>query len=61
VTQLMMIPDRQWVTDVSGPEFAELVFGNGFPEKKQLELPILRKEPGFPMLKREAEVEVVED
>ncbi|KAL2672801.1 hypothetical protein Neosp_013517 [[Neocosmospora] mangrovei] len=60
VTQLM-IPDRQWVTDVSGPEFAELVFGNGFPEKKQLELPILRKELGFPMLKKEAEVEVVED
>ncbi|KAI8651695.1 hypothetical protein NCS55_01415500 [Fusarium keratoplasticum] len=48
VTQLMMIPDRQWVADVSGPEFAELVFGHGFSEKKQLELPILRKELGFP-------------
>lgn len=60
VTQLMMIPNRQWVTDVSGPEFAELAFGDGLPEKKQLKPPILRKESGLPMLKREVEVEVVE-
>ncbi|KAI8712016.1 hypothetical protein NCS52_01466700 [Fusarium sp. LHS14.1] len=61
VTQLMMIPDRQWVTDVSGPEFAELVSGDGFSEKRPLEVPILRKELGFPMLKKEAEAEVVEN
>ncbi|KAM6505671.1 hypothetical protein FSOLCH5_013845 [Fusarium solani] len=61
LTQLMVIPDRQWVADISGPEFADLVLGDGFSEKKQLEFPILRTELGFPMLKREAEVEVAED
>ncbi|KAI8649327.1 hypothetical protein NCS56_01480600 [Fusarium sp. Ph1] len=61
LTQLMVVPDRQWVADISGPEFADLVLGDGFSEKKQLEFPILKKEQEFPMLKREAEVEVAED
>lgn len=61
LTQLMMIPDRQWVTDVSGPEFADLILGNDFSEKKQLQFPILRKEIGFPKLEREVEVEVADE
>ncbi|RSM07453.1 hypothetical protein CEP52_005238 [Fusarium oligoseptatum] len=61
MTQLMMIPDRQWVADISGPEFADLVFGDGLSQEKQLEFPILRKELEFPILKQEVKVEVVEE
>lgn len=60
LTQLIMVPDRQWVMDVSGTEFADLVFGNGFSEMKQLGSPILRQRLEFPILK-EVEVEVVEE
>ncbi|RSM02171.1 hypothetical protein CDV31_011015 [Fusarium ambrosium] len=61
MTQLMMIPDRQSVADISGPEFTDLVFGDGLSQEKQLEFPILRKELEFPILKQEVKVEVVEE
>ncbi|RSL78148.1 hypothetical protein CEP51_008452 [Fusarium floridanum] len=61
MTQLMMIPDRQWVADISRPKFADLVFEDGLSQEKQLEFPILRKELEFPILKQEVKVEVVEE
>ncbi|KAJ4324565.1 hypothetical protein N0V84_003844 [Fusarium piperis] len=60
LTKLMMILDHQWVTNIPGTEFSDLVFGDGFSEKKQLEFSILRQGLELPIPK-EVEVEAVEE